>query len=124
MGKNVVGWFEIPVTDMERAKKFYSEVFQVTIEDFPMPGPDDMAVFPMDPNSNAVSGALVKGEGYLPSSTGSLLYFSCIDSADELSRVETAGGQILVPKTSLGEHGNMAHVLDTEGNRIALHCNS
>jgi predicted enzyme related to lactoylglutathione lyase len=123
MDKNVVGWFEIPVTDMERAKKFYSAVFKVAIDDFPMPELE-MATFPMDPNSNAVSGALVKGEGYVPSSTGSVLYFSCEDVANELSRVEAAGGQILVPKTSLGEHGNMAHVLDTEGNRIALHCNS
>ena len=123
MDKNVVDWFEIPVTDMERAKKFYSAVFTVEIDDFPMPELE-MATFPMDPNSNAVSGALVKGEGYTPSATGSVLYFSCEDVANELSRVEAAGGQILVPKTSLGEHGNMAHVLDTEGNRIALHCNS
>ena len=123
MDKNVVGWFEIPVTDMERAKQFYSAVFKVAINHFPMPELE-MATFPMDPNSNAVSGALVKGEGYAPSSTGSVLYFSCEDVANELSRVEAAGGQILVRKTSLGEHGYMAHILDTEGNRIALHSDS
>ena len=122
MDKNVVGWFEIPVTDMPRAKKFYSEVFQVEINDFPMPELE-MATFPMDPNSNAVSGTLVKGEGYVPSSTGSVPYFSCQDVADELSRVEAAGGQIIVPKTSLGEHGTMAHFIHSEGSRIALHSN-
>ncbi len=121
MEKNVVGWFEIPVSDFERAKKFYAAVLQKEMMDMDMPG-SQMAAFKWVPEGQNAAGALVKGEGYEPSDKGSVVYFVCDnDLNNELGRVEANGGKVLVPKTSIGEHGFIAHFIDTEGNRVALH---
>lgn len=118
----MVGWFEIPVTNMERAKKFYDTVFNINIdihqlEEF------TMGWFPAAPEKTGAMGSLVQHSMYQPSETaGPLLYFSCKDLAHELSRVEKAGGSILQPKKEIGGgHGFMALFKDSEGNRIALH---
>ena len=118
----MVGWFEIPVRDMDRAKKFYDAVFDISISvhDF---GGLLMGWFPNDPEKSGATGSLVLHEMYIPSATdGALIYFSCKDVDTELSRVEGASGEIVKPKTQIGEgHGFMALIKDTEGNRIALH---
>jgi len=122
MDNNMVGWFEIPVRDMNRAKKFYDTVFniEITLHDF---GELLMGWFPMAPDKKGITGSLVQNKNYIPSATdGCVLYFSCIDVATELGRVEAAGGSILQNKKPIGEgHGFMATFLDSEGNRIALH---
>ncbi|MGB5821522.1 MAG: VOC family protein [Saonia sp.] len=122
MESNMVGWFEIPVTDMERAKAFYDAVFDITISIHDLGGLV-MGWFPHVPGKTGATGSLVKHEMYVPSATqGTLIYFSCADVADQLVRAETAGGEILKPKTEIGDgHGYMALLKDTEGNRIALH---
>ena len=117
----MVGWFEIPVTDMNRAKSFYESVFDITIgvHEF---GDFLMGWFPNDPEISGVTGSLVQHEMYSPSMTGPLIYFSCKDVENELSRVLKANGEILRHKTPIGEeHGFMALIKDTEGNRIAFH---
>lgn len=121
----MVGWFEIPVTDMDRAVKFYETVFNVTLERHPM-GEFDMSWFPgYDEDIPGSPGSLVKyADYYSPSKEGVLIYFTSRsgDLTDELSRVETAGGTILQPKTQISEDiGYMGLILDTENNRIALH---
>lgn len=125
MEHNMVGWFEIPVGDMDRAKKFYEAVFNIDIAIHNM---DEfiMGWFPNAPGKSGATGSLVKHEMYVPSTThGPLIYFSCKDVADELSRVEAANGQIMQAKTEIGDgHGFMALLKDTEGNRIALHSQS
>ena len=122
MDHNMVGWFEIPVRDMERARKFYEDVFriQISIHDL---GGFVMGWFPYEERVKGISGSLVKHEMYSPSdSAGSLIYFSCRDVDEELARVEGAGGEVMRPKTAIGgEHGFMALIKDTEGNRIGLH---
>ena len=122
MEQNMVAWFEIPVTDMDRAKAFYETVFNVTIAIHDLGG-FIMGWFPDAPGKSGASGSLVKHEMYAPSAThGPLIYFACKDLAVELGRVETAGGEILQPKTEIGGgHGFMGLLKDTEGNRIALH---
>ena len=122
MEHNVVGWFEIPVTDMDRAKKFYDTVFDINITIHNLDGVV-MGWFPMVPNKSGATGSLMQNENYVPSATdGPVLYFSCIDVATELQRVRTAGGSILQNKKQIGDgHGFMALFLDSEGNRIALH---
>lgn len=118
----MVGWFEIPVGDMKRAKQFYDTVFDISISlhDF---GGLKMGWFPNDPEKKGATGSLIQHEMYRPSATdGALVYFSCKDLNAELSRVEEAGGTIMKQKTAIGEgHGFMALLTDTEGNRIALH---
>ena len=122
MDHNMVGWFEIPVEDMERARKFYEEVFDISISVHDLGG-IIMGWFPGVQGKTGSSGSLVKHEMYVPSDTaGPLLYFSCKDLAMELSKVTNAGGSIIQQKKEIGGgHGFMALLKDTEGNRIALH---
>lgn len=125
MEHNIVGWFEIPVENMDRAKKFYDTVFNIEIAIHKM-GEFKMGWFPNASGKSGATGSLVQHEMYSPSTThGPLIYFSCKDVADELSRVEDANGQIMQAKTEIGDgHGFMALLKDTEGNRIALHSQS
>ena len=118
----MVGWFEIPVTDMERAQKFYESVFQIQISIHDLGGLI-MGWFPYEESVKGISGSLVKHEMYSPSDfAGSLIYFSCRDVNEEVARVEGAGGEVLRAKTAIGEgYGFMALIKDTEGNRIGLH---
>lgn len=122
MEHNMVGWFEIPVEDMERARKFYEEVFDISISVHDLGG-IIMGWFPGVQGKTGSSGSLVKHEMYIPSDTaGPLLYFSCKDLATELAKVTNAGGTIIQQKKEIGGgHGFMALLTDTEGNRIALH---
>jgi uncharacterized protein len=120
---NVVGWFEIPVTDMARAIEFYEEVFQYKLELHEW-GPMQMAWFPMFPTGMGSGGTLVKHPNAIPSTTGVLIYFTAFsgDVSIELARVESAGGKVVMPRTLINEDiGYMAMFLDTEGNTIALH---
>ena len=121
---NMVGWFEIPVSDMERAIRFYTEVFSVELQRNKL-GELDMAWFPFEEKGLGCPGSLVcNSEFYKPSEQGSLLYFTprSGDLAIELGRVEAAGGKVLMPKKLISEDiGYMGLFLDSEGNRIAIH---
>ena len=113
-------WIEIPVTDMERAKKFYSELLAVRLNDMRL-GPNDYALIDVEDRFN--TGCLVKGARYVPSRRGVLVYLNGGDDLSTLlARVTEAGGKVLLPKTFLSkEAGHIACLLDTEGNRIGLH---
>ena len=121
---NVVGWFEIPVTDMERAIKFYETVFAFKLSRNQI-GPMDMAWFPMVEAAIGTAGSLVYFPySYKPSTEGIVIYFTAFsgDLSEELSRVEGAGGKVIQEKTLITEEiGYMGLFLDTEGNRIAIH---
>lgn len=123
MANNPLGWFEIPVTDMDRAVAFYHQVFGWELQRMKM-GPEDMAMLPYYPKGAGCSGALVKHEAeYIPSNkSGVVLYFSCAEVSEVLVKVKQAGGNILKEKTQISpEIGYMGMFLDSEGNRIALH---
>lgn len=121
---NVVGWFELPVIDMERAMRFYETVFGFTLMRQEL-GPLDMAWFPWIEGSAGSAGSLVRHpEWYVPAQTGVLIYFTAFsgDAAVELGRVDAAGGTVLQPKTLISDDiGYMGVFLDTEGNRVAIH---
>lgn len=124
--RNPVGWFEIYVTDMSRAKAFYEGVLQIKLEALPAPAMDEsleMWMFPgaMDTDTPGCSGALCKMEGCAPGGGGTLIYFSCADCASEASRVAAHGGTIYKEKFPIGEYGFIAIACDTEGNTIGLH---
>jgi len=124
MKRNMVGWFEIPVNDMDRAQKFYETVFQVELKivDF---GGLLMGWFPDRGEVPGAQGTLIKQDSYIPSQEGTLIYFISDNVQHELERVEAAGGKIYQPKTQISpEHGYMAAFIDSEGNRIALHSRS
>jgi len=116
---NMVGWFEIAVTDITRAKKFYEHVFETKLEKLPMEV--EMWAFPMFDLAPQATGALVKSKNFTPSTNGTLIYFTAPNINATLKRVEEAGGRIEMPRSSIGEHGYIAWIHDTEGNRVALH---
>lgn len=113
-------WFEIPVTDMQRAKNFYQNVMGTSFKDEEMNG-YQMAIFAAE--EEAVSGMLMLGEHYQPSQTGAVIYLhGGQDLDDRLEKVVAHGGTVILPKTPIhdGEHGYFAQCLDSEGNRIGL----
>ena len=120
MVNNPVGWFEIYVQDMPRAKAFYEKVFQVKLEE--LKAPDiEMWSFPMQMDKSGASGALVHMKGVPSGGNSTLVYFSCEDCAVEAARVAQAGGKIQNPKMSIGAYGFIALAVDTEGNMFGLH---
>lgn len=117
--KSWTTWFEIPATDLERARKFYETIFQMEIEILDLGG-FQMGIFP----HAGVGAALCRHESYQPSAThGPLIYLEANPDLNEvLGRVVAAGGRILRPKSEISpEFGFMALFLDSEGNRLALH---
>jgi predicted enzyme related to lactoylglutathione lyase len=120
MDNNPVGWFEIYVQDLDRAKHFYESVFQLKLEKLNSPGMD-MWAFPMDMNRWGAGGALVKMEGFSSGGNSTLVYFSCEDCAIEEGRAAQFGGRIQQKKMLIGEYGFISLVLDTEGNMFGLH---
>jgi predicted enzyme related to lactoylglutathione lyase len=122
--RNPVGWFEIYVRDMRRAKAFYEAVLGVELQalDSTAGGVDVVLAFPMRDGAPGAAGGLVLMEGG-PSGGGAstIVYFTSDDCAVELRRVVAYGGSIKKDKTSIGEHGFIALAQDSEGNVIGLH---
>lgn len=123
--KNAISWFEIPVADIDRAQKFYEEIFDMKM--IPMDMADfklQMRMFPIE-SPMSIGGALCySGDFYKPSAdSGSLVYLNANpDVQNILDKIEAAGGTIIVPKTEISpSYGHMGVFLDTEGNRVALH---
>jgi predicted enzyme related to lactoylglutathione lyase len=123
MFQHAISWFEIPTLDLARAATFYEKIFQIKLFEINTLNLQ-MRIFPIEDQKN-VGGALVYNkEFYKPSSTdGPLIYLNGNPDVQLiLDRVQAAGGKILVPKTMISpEHGFMAVIIDTEGNRIAFH---
>jgi uncharacterized protein len=119
-GHNVVAWFEIPSSNLDRAVAFYEKIFAKPMKRESM-GPIQMAVFPYE--QPGVSGAVVNGGPYRPGDNkGTVIYLDCNGQLDAvLSRVASAGGEIAMGKTTLPDMGAYAHIIDTEGNRVGLH---
>jgi predicted enzyme related to lactoylglutathione lyase len=117
---NSINWFEIPVEDMDRASKFYAEVLGGELHKQDIMG-TEMSFLPMD--GEGVGGALVKMEDRKPSAEGAILYLNGgEDLSNPLSRVESAGGKVSMPKTKISDEiGYFAFFVDTEGNSLAFH---
>lgn len=115
-----INWFEIPSTDFSRAVRFYETIFdaKLKIEDF---GDMPMGIF-VDGNNEGV-GCVAYSEHMTPSEQGAVIYLDATPGFDAvLDRVKQAGGRIVMDKMELPrELGYIAHFIDTEGNRVALH---
>jgi uncharacterized protein len=117
---NPVGWFEIYVQDMERAKAFYEHVLGVKLSK--LDAPDlEMWTFPMYEGHYGAPGALVRMPGFPSGANSVLVYFSCENCAIEEARAASAGGKVEREKFSIGQYGYVSLVTDTEGNMIGLH---
>jgi uncharacterized protein len=119
---NTLNWFELPVTDFDRAKKFYETIFECNLHLMDL-GAVKMGLFPSVPGNGKLTGAIVKNEWYKPAQEGALIYFNGNpDLQTALDKVEGAGGKIVIQKRQISpDVGYMAVFLDTEGNRVALH---
>jgi predicted enzyme related to lactoylglutathione lyase len=117
---NPVGWFEIYVQDIERAKGFYESVLQTKLQKLEAPG-IEMWAFPMHREGTGAAGSLVKMAGFPSAKNSVMVYFSCEDCATEAARVAEAGGRVQKEKFSIGQYGFIALVHDTEGNMFGLH---
>ena len=119
--KNAINWFEIPVKNFDKAKKFYESVLGADLQTMEAMGMKS-AFFPAELQTGGIGGCIIQGEGYDPSPKGSLVYLNGGDDLGvPLSKVEAAGGKIVLPKTAIGPNGFMAHFTDIEGNKVGLH---
>lgn len=118
--QNLINWFEIPATNFNRAVSFYKAILDLKIEEAEMFG-SKMGFFPTDGKN--VSGAIVQGEDYKPSTDGVVVYLNGgNDLQDILTKVENNNGQVIVPKTQISpEMGYFGMFIDTEGNKMAVH---
>ena len=121
--KNAVVWSEIAVADMKRATAFYEKLLDGRLK-HEYYGPFRIALFPHA--EDGVGGCLMHGEGYEPSAKGTVTYLAAAPGIDAaLERARAAGAKLLMPRTALpGEQGFIAHIADSEGNRIGLHAMS
>lgn len=111
--QSAITWFELFVTDMPRAVKFYEAALGTKLEQKDFMG---------EPHALLGGGALVKREGRAPSEAGVVVYLNCAGKLDEvLRRVPAAGGAIVAPKSSIGPQGFVAMIRDSEGNQVGLH---
>jgi predicted enzyme related to lactoylglutathione lyase len=119
---NSLNWFEIPASDINRAKTFYESAFDIKMETSEMMGMK-MAFFPSEMGSGMASGGLCESPMHKPSMEGSVIYLNANpDMQPVLDKIESAGGKVLMPKTKINDEvGHMAFFADTEGNKVALH---
>jgi predicted enzyme related to lactoylglutathione lyase len=118
---NAIGWFDIYVTDLDRAVEFYQTVLQCKLEPIGDPtGETQMMSFPADIGAYGAGGALSKSPHAGPGVGGTIVYFNSEDCAVDESRVEAAGGQVVRPKFSIGEFGFVSLCMDTEGNMVGI----
>jgi len=112
-------WFDIPVLNLDRAIQFYSAVLGAPVKKEEFPG---MTIGILPHQEGEVAGCLYTSEKDRPSDHGPLLYLNCNGRLDEaIATVEPNGGKIVQPKHAIGPYGFRAIVMDSEGNRIALH---
>jgi predicted enzyme related to lactoylglutathione lyase len=118
---NPVGWFEIYVIDLDRARRFYSSVFNRTLKASTTDGTFEALEFDGQMPGSGAMGALMKHPMRKPSQEGTMVYFSCEDCGKTSALALKHGGVVHKPKWSIGDHGFIAIIGDTEGNAIGLH---
>lgn len=120
---NALNWFEIPATDIVRAKKFYENIFSVKMDTMPDMMGMKMVTFPAEMGNGKASGGVVQSQMHKPSQDGAIIYLNANpDMNPVLERIEKEGGKVVMPKTKISpEIGHMAFFIDSEGNKVALH---
>ena len=118
--ENPVGWFDLNVANLERAKKFYETVFNVKLTDLPIEW-GKQSLFPFNQEGANISGALVEKADFAPSNNNTVMYFETEDCITEEQRIESGGGKVVQPKMNIGDFGFISIFIDTEGNTVGLH---
>jgi uncharacterized protein len=120
---NPVSWFDIHVSNFDRAKKFYETVFNIQLFDAPTEW-GKQSFFPFNHESPNISGALVEKKDMITSANNTVVYFVSSDCITEEKRIEEAGGKVIQSKMSIGEFGFISVFIDSEGNTVGLHSRS
>jgi len=116
---NQVVWVDIPVLDLDRAIDFYSAVLGRKIERQEYPG---FTIGLLPAEGDEVGGCLFVSAKDKPSDHGPLIYLNVQGRLDQAEgSVEPKKGKVLEPKHAIGPHGFRTLILDSEGNRLALH---
>jgi len=115
---NPVRYFEVPVLDLDRAQAFYERVLGVVLERDVVDG-YEMALFPWVEDGTGATGALAKGDVYVPTKAGALVYFTVTDIEQAVHRVQAEGARLLYAIKAV-PGGKVAEVEDPEGNRMAM----
>jgi predicted enzyme related to lactoylglutathione lyase len=113
-------WTDIPVIDLDRAITFYTAVLGAPVtKEEGQPGVE----FGLLPHDDNASGCLTAvGGDNQPSLVGPLIYLSVDGRLDAaIAAVHANGGQVMQAKHQIGPYGYRAVIVDSEGNRIALH---
>jgi predicted enzyme related to lactoylglutathione lyase len=120
--KHAVSWFEISVADYERAKEFYSRIFDTELGEMEAAG-SRLALLPSDEDPDAIGGALIQDPHLKPSENGTVVYLNANpDLQVVLDRVVEAGGKVMIEKSPVGpDMGFFAQFKDSEGNRVGLY---
>jgi predicted enzyme related to lactoylglutathione lyase len=120
---NALNWFEIPVADINRAKKFYETIFSVKMMDMGEMMGMKMVGFPAEMGNGKASGGLAQSAMHKPSQDGAVVYLNANPSIQMvIDRIEKAGGKVVMPKTQISpEIGFMSFFIDSEGNKVGLH---
>lgn len=117
--KDYVNWFEIPAVDFKQAVNFYNQIFDIKMSEN-VTEVNAMAFFPV---TTGVGGAVIAGQGSIPSDKGPLIYLNGGKNLNNvLNKVENAGGRVVMQKTLISEDaGYFAIFIDNQGNKLALH---
>ena len=120
---NSLNWFEIPAKDVNRAQKFYENIFSLKMEPMPEMMGMKMVGFPADMGNGKVSGALAQSDQHKPSPDGAIIYLNANPNIQKvIDKIESSGGKVVMPKTHISpEIGYMAFFIDSEGTRMGLH---
>ena len=116
---NAISWFEIPCKDLDRAERFYNTLLGKPLARVVYDGAP-MSVFPYE-QGRGVGGCLLTAPHHKPAADGVRVYLAVTDLDAVLARAKSAGGEVVLPRTAIGEHGFIGHVRDSEGNVLGLH---
>jgi uncharacterized protein len=120
MPKKLIAWVDIPVSDFERAQKFYHTIYNLELSNASTSARPGLLI--VDDSGSGIGAAMAQGTGYIPATR---VYLNAgADLNEVLDRVQEAGGKIVLPKFLISpEEGYFAIIEDTEGNHISLHSN-
>jgi predicted enzyme related to lactoylglutathione lyase len=109
-----MSWWEIPVPDLDDAKRFYGEVFGWTFDPF---GEDYFAA--IGPDGSMLGGIFLAAEDKL--GNGVRITFDTDDLEGALDRVTAAGGTVVSERTEIGgDMGWWAAFTDPAGRWIGF----
>jgi len=116
---NQIVWCDIPVLDLDRAIKFYSAILGAQVKKEQFPG---MTIGILPHQDGEVGGCLYTSNDEKPSEKGIMIYLNANGRLDDaIAAVALNGGKVIQPKQPIGPYGFRAILLDSEGNRVALH---